>query len=1108
MPALTFPRATIFISYSHDSQEHMDRVLELANRLRSEGVDCRLDQYEQAPPEGWPQWTEKQINDASFILLICTETYCRRVMGGDQPNVGQGVRWEGRIIYQHLYNSDVNRKFIPVLFSSQDAIYIPIPIQGAQRYPLDTPQGYESLYRRLTDQPSTLMPKLGKRRSLPVKERQTNFPEVSLRTTAIKGLLPFRHEDAELFASLQRERDIDLCLSAIKDSEFCFGVLSGESGCGKSSFLQAGLWPRLELSPINHEAIYVKFSNEDPLESLRRAIIDRFHVVEESDFVQLLEVIPNKQPHPTIILIDQFEQFFVHQKRSQEREPLIRAFTAWYRNSPKLPVKILVCIRGDFSDRLIEFQSSMGYALGPRQCFRLEKFEAKEASQIIGVMAGQEGLTCDETFIEAMCAEKLANPDDGLVSPVDIQILAWMIKGQRTSEERAFTRKAYQKLGGVEGLLERFLSHVLKARESEARRQAAVKILLALINLERNTRAGLMSLEQIESKQAGTLRSSEVEEAVNWLSREDIRLVFSSKRDDETVGYELAHERLIPAIRRLAGRQLSHVDQANRLLDQRVNEWLGNDRNRRYLLRRREWRLIEKQRPYLVWGPQQTFKEELLARSKKRSRRRLIIWTIILLPFIVPVFLPFFDPHQFPVTYLPYSAEHAEALFPSLPDKELDKELIVGLAASGGGSRAAIFAANALEALTEIPVRLGTENRSMMETVHYMSSVSGGSLATAYYVTKKPSKSEPMLVDNMLSPHYREFFWLFKVRMETNFQRRALNRQLAYFRALDPTKLAYSLSEVWDEEFLGRMTFAQLHEREQRGDIPRVILNGTVYNSGRRFVFTTLPASDFDYDFIELLMKELKKPDRPVPVTAEGMTVIEKGLERASRQFLPLTFERIGADYRDLPLSLAVATSASFPPVVGPVTYQVVGSPTYLHIGSGELFDSLGMESLLSLFLKKIPRGSNKRGLIIVLDSSHSNAGASELDTNMRGFQVFRDDPSQIVALMEDRANAYQTLLWDSLRTEGVLPASNQLRIVVLKHVDAEWTGFQDLPEVCHNEFPPDVTPTQIKQWVSDIPTLFKIRTPCQGALLAKAARKVVAANRDHIVQFIEGNIH
>jgi hypothetical protein len=451
---------------------------------------------------------------------------------------------------------------------------------------------------------------------------------------------------------------------------------------------------------------------------------------------------------------------------------------------------------------------------------------------------------------------------------------------------------------------------------------------------------------------------------------------------------------------------------------------------------------------------------------------------------------------------LPAQPEDAEAMFAPLPDQDF----MVGLAVSGGGSRAATFAAGALEALAELPVRFGTQKRSVLETVSYMSSVSGGSLATAYYVTNKPPRSEPVLGEDGLSPRYREFFSLYKTAMQSNFQRSALFRQLAYFRALNPTKLAYSLSEVWDEDFLGHTTFAQLYKREQRGDIPRVILNGTVYNSGRRFAFTTLPASDFDYDFIELLTKELKKPDRPVPVTPEGMAIIQKGLERASRQFLPLTFERIGADYRDLPLSLAVATSASFPPVVGPVTYRVAGRPTYLHIGDGGLFDNLGTESLTTLFLKKIPQGSSKSGLIIVIDTSFPfDAGGPGLDKSEKGFEVFRDDPSRIVGIMEERANTYQTLLWHSLRTEGVvLPDFAHLRIVVLKHIDAEWSGYDDLPEACRSEFSPGVSPAAIKEAVSQIPTLFKIKTPCHGALLLKAARKVVEQSRHRIVNFIE----
>jgi hypothetical protein len=64
-----------FISYSHDTDEHKLRVLTLANRLRADGIDVHIDQYEDSPPEGWPRWMEAWIRKAQYVLVLCTETF-------------------------------------------------------------------------------------------------------------------------------------------------------------------------------------------------------------------------------------------------------------------------------------------------------------------------------------------------------------------------------------------------------------------------------------------------------------------------------------------------------------------------------------------------------------------------------------------------------------------------------------------------------------------------------------------------------------------------------------------------------------------------------------------------------------------------------------------------------------------------------------------------------------------------------------------------------------------------------------------------------------------------------------------------------------------------
>jgi len=47
-------RPKVFISYSHDSDEHRERVLSLAERLRADGIETLLDQYVNgSPPQRW-----------------------------------------------------------------------------------------------------------------------------------------------------------------------------------------------------------------------------------------------------------------------------------------------------------------------------------------------------------------------------------------------------------------------------------------------------------------------------------------------------------------------------------------------------------------------------------------------------------------------------------------------------------------------------------------------------------------------------------------------------------------------------------------------------------------------------------------------------------------------------------------------------------------------------------------------------------------------------------------------------------------------------------------------------------------------------------------------
>jgi hypothetical protein len=138
---------TVFISYSHDSDDHRKRVLGFSERLRADGIETVLDQYVNGVPlEGWPRWMLNQLDAASFVLVVCTETYYRRFRGKEVPGRGKGVDWEGALITQEIYDSrSQTLKFVPAFLSAAVESWIPEPLRSGTHYALTAETHYQSL---------------------------------------------------------------------------------------------------------------------------------------------------------------------------------------------------------------------------------------------------------------------------------------------------------------------------------------------------------------------------------------------------------------------------------------------------------------------------------------------------------------------------------------------------------------------------------------------------------------------------------------------------------------------------------------------------------------------------------------------------------------------------------------------------------------------------------------------------------------------------------------------------------------------------------------------------------------------------------------------------
>ena len=256
----------VFISYSHDSQEHKDRVLSLADYLVQKGIDCSLDEYEQFPPQGWQNWMLDQLEWADFVLIVCTEIYHRRFRGQETPGEGKGGTWEGGIISQKLYDAQgKNTKFIPVIFSSEDGKHIPTIIRKYNRYKIDSQEGFDSLYRYLTNQHDTPKPELGEIEKRPTRDRKQLFEPEKSKTldnqqkTKSKSTKFFAYDDEWV----GRDSLIDDLSSRVRKSCRLL-ILVGITGIGKTA-LGERLTIELEDWFDNNWENYLKedFDNEE-----------------------------------------------------------------------------------------------------------------------------------------------------------------------------------------------------------------------------------------------------------------------------------------------------------------------------------------------------------------------------------------------------------------------------------------------------------------------------------------------------------------------------------------------------------------------------------------------------------------------------------------------------------------------------------------------------------------------------------------------------------------------------------------------------------------------------------------------------------------------------
>ena len=242
----------------------------------------------------------------------------------------------------------------------------------------------------------------------------------------------------------------------------------------------------------------------------------------------------------------------------------------------------------------------------------------------------------------------------------------------------------------------------------------------------------------------------------------------------------------------------------------------------------------------------------------------------------------------------------------------------VGLALSGGGSRSANFSAACMFELQ----RLG-----LLRRVDYVSSVSGGSLAAAYYCVSGDGADgwNPAEAQRKLSHPF------------------ATDLIVSFLEPWNMFALAFSdkdRSDLLAESFRDNLFTRNGHELtfgDLRADRPRLLINATDLQSGRRFIFCNQ------------------------------------------------SFDLINSDLAKYPLAYGVAASSAVPVILHQVTLRDYSTifKQYRHLIDGGINDNLGVLTLLETYDAQV-RGAEAagrpdpypNGVVLFVVDAHTNFDA------------------------------------------------------------------------------------------------------------------------------------
>lgn len=401
-------------------------------------------------------------------------------------------------------------------------------------------------------------------------------------TTAFIGADSFTEHDSHRFFG--RDEEVRHVLRHLRDSHIRFYILYGDSGCGKTSIVRAGLIPVLE-GDSRYATVYVRLF-DTPIASLRHALNSLgghqpgtvLSTNETNDAPTTagplytdLRAIGSRINRQIVMFIDQFEEFFALTPGGPERLELTNFLGDCLRSTEVAAPIMVFVVRRDCFDRMSTFEvfvdnifrqsnrSRVDFLTRVRARQIIKQSLATAATTTVGTIAWDDALI--ERLLDDLEIQRRENSLDetaSIILPPELQIVCQMVE-----------RRGWRHPSQYVGKARLIRAYINDAISSSPNPNIAKRLLTALLHENGVTRAQPRAAAAIG--RAIGLAETETRRYLDYFDRE-CRLVNLIRNQidvnaTEQQTYELAHEYLVSVVNSLTGAVVDNSRRANLVLN-------------------------------------------------------------------------------------------------------------------------------------------------------------------------------------------------------------------------------------------------------------------------------------------------------------------------------------------------------------------------------------------------------------------------------------------------------------------------------------------------------------------------------------------------------------